>query len=1801
MSKLNLPGYTIFRESGHDLKHVTYRGVREKDHTPIIIKALVSTHPALNDVARLKNEYDLLKDLHLPTVVQAYSLEEQQNQYFLILEDTSLPTLEKYISSKALTINEKLQLAINTTKALADLQSQDIIHKNLQPENILVDPDTLSVKITGFNFATKIPKQRMSFKNPSMLEGSLAFMSPEQTGRMNREVDYRSDFYSLGIILYKLFTNELPFKTIDPMELVHSHIAKIPLPAYQIDKAIPEQISAIIAKLLSKRAEDRYSSAYSLLSDLERCQEELKADGKISLFPLGLNDISQKLQISQKVYGREKEIQSLLRSFDEVCSGSSQMILLGGYPGIGKTSIVHEIHKPLLEKKAFYIAGKYDQYKANIPYSAFIEAFQDLIQQILTENEDTIAAWREKLKSALGVNSQVIMEVIPELQYILGERPIIQEFDSQETQNRFNFFFQRFISLYASPETPLVVFLDDLQWVDSASLQLIEIMLTTLKTKGLLLIGAYRNNETSPLHPLITMTQRIAKNGANIKEIEVPPLTIHSVNQLIADSLHLSIEKCRPLCEIIYNKTRGNPFFTNQLLTFLYEEGLLYVDSKGGTWDWNLDKIRSLDVSDNVIDLLIAKLNKCSQEMQKILQTAACIGSHFDIQLLSMIMDMPIAKVMQNLVAAIKEGFILPSEDIYKYLWLDSSLLVEEIQTESPSKRFKFLHDKVQQAAYLLMSESQRKSTHYSIGRYLLKKFHHKQFEEHVFEIMAQLNHADDLITEAKERKQYAQMNLIAAQKAMRTVAYGTALEFLKKGKTFLTEDAWEKEYTLTFQLHLLWAETTYLLFNFDEASRIFDQILEYAKTTHDKILVHTLKIKLYISSANYKEAIRWARQGLKLLGVSLPTKYLKLHIIKEFIALKFRLLGKDTDSMMALPVIKDTTQYDIIHILVLSITPSYLTSKDLFAFVVLKGLNLTLKYGNAPMTSYIYASYGIILTAIFEDFKSSYGFGKLALDLNQKFDDQKYVPATKFIVGTFLNPTRNHLRTSIPILQTGFEMGTSIGDFINAVFCQGMLFTDKYLAGFNIDELAIENISCLDYVAKIKSHNRGYIFNALKQIFMALNGKTYNPTTLQSEDFSEEAFFQMLRDNNFVITLYFNLTFKMQLCYLFENYETAIEVANKAEELTYCVIGQPMRLENDFYHALALAANYSWKDRSTQKMYMKKIRSILVRLKHWSDAVPQNYLHKYLLISAEVARIEGNKELAVEMYDKAISSAKENSYVQNEGIANELFAKFYLSQNRAHIAKQYLIDSHYAFYLWGAKAKTAQLEQKYASTLPNLGGPTTEITTEGKVTSQASSLDLMAVIRATQEISGQIVIDKLLDQLMSIVIETAGAEKAVLILEKEGIWIDEAEFISSGGGRTFRPSTPYQEKGDTLPIAILNYVLRTKEHVTLDDARNPSIFSSDPYISSQKPQSILCFPLISQGKLVGLLYLENNLTTRAFTPSRIEVLKLLTTQIATALENALLYSNQESLTTELKASNEKLEDERHNLEKRVYDRTRELNEKNKQLEETFQQIKEMQKKLIEQEKLVSMGAVTKSIANELRTPLNYVYNFATLSKELLVDLQQSSDSISQQSIEQIAMNLDKINEHSKKADEIITSISLQSRTTENLKEPTDINRLIRDYADLVYYSYYKQDPLFSLTIETDYDPTIEKINISPKNLGRVFYSVIDNACYATDLKKKQKGGSYSPIVSISTKNEEDQIVITIRDNGVGIPKDILARVFEPFLTTKPSGKGAGMGLSISHDIIVEDHGGEISIKSEEGEYTEVTIILLKKPVTLSI
>jgi predicted ATPase/signal transduction histidine kinase len=1789
---LKIPGYVLFNEVSKNDQYVTYQGIRESDQKPIYIKISTKEHPTLDEISNLKHEYEITKDTHSPLIIKPILLNKFQNLLYLVYADEGFETLDKFTKSHELSLEDKLKIAINLTEAVHSYQNENLIHKNLEPRNIFVKPTTFEVKISGFSYATKQTRQKLSVKSPAQIERQVAYISPEQTGRMNRELDYRTDFYSLGVILYEFFSDKKPFDVTDVVELIHSHIAIQPPTPREINPRVPRIVSDIIMKLMSKTVEERYASLLSLEYDLKRCLKELETSGKIEPFSIAQNDVSPIFQISQKLYGREQELIKLNDIMLTIAHDPPQLCLLSGFSGIGKTSLVAEMQKPIYEKGGFFIAGKFDQFKTNIPYSGFIQALQDLIQHILTESEDRILYWKERILESLGQNSGVITDVIPELKLIIGDPPKPQELDTEQTYNRFSIVFQLFIKTFASPITPLVIFLDDMQWVDSASLKLIEMLLTSHQMRGFLIVGAYRSNEMDRYHPFMVMVERLRNSFSKITELEVNPLTLSQVTELIADSLHKSTLDVKDLAKIINDKTQGNPFFINQLLTFLYEEKMIQFNSEKGEWIWNLEQIISAKVTDNIVTLLVNKLQKCSEITQKILKLAACTGHSFDATLINHIADYPPHVVLKHIDEAIHEGFIVPDDHMPDVMW-DPTQELEAFQLQKGKvKSLKFAHDRVQQAAYSLIPSKERKFLHYRVGKILLESPLDNDREDKIFDIVYQINHAFELVKDPEEKITYAKLNLTAGERAMNAVAYITAIDYLRSGLNFLPNDRWKNHYDLSFQLQIKLAECSFLIGEYDEARELFDHTLKHVKTDNERIAIYILRIKLFTSTTQYFEAIQNGRMALKLMGVDIPQVTTKWEILKELVQIKWKLLGKDKKELHEGPKIESEQSAIILNVLFLIIAPAYLSTKELYAYLVLKGLRYCMQWGYSPSTPYFFAAYGIILNILTGDIKSATYFGDVALKLPERFNDKSSVPAVKFLVGAFVMPLTTPYRYCIEVLKSGFEMGITVGDFIYGVYALAQLMASQYVSGKNLHDLYRDLQEYKDFVSKVKAHNRGFMFVGAHQAILALKGKTHHPSLMASDTFDEEEFFKNMIAGNYPLSLYFVYVFKLQITYLFDKYEEAVDIGKKADEISFAVRGHPINIEKDFYSALALSQIASEKSSDRLHDYIKKLTKILKRLKKFAKSGPSNFLHKYLLVKAEIARLKGLKDDAVELYDKAIESARENDYIQNEAIANELFAKFWISLNKIHLAKQYLIEAHYNYYCWGADAKVKDLEDKYPQILSRRNNMmiSQDDKSDKALDMPTRAIDIDAVFKASEMLSGQIELNTLIEELLKLAVENAGAERAVLILEENSKWIIKAERNYNDTKVDLGMSL---EKAQTfLPQSLIMYVLRTKEPLIVRDAEKEGLFTSDTYVQLQHIKSMMALPLIHQSKIIGVLYLENNLTTSAFTSDRVEVLKLLSSQIANSVENALLYAQQANLSRDLQKTNLQLEDYSQNLEKNVYLRTHELKAKNEELQDTLTQIKEMQKKLIQQEKLVSLGSVAKTIASEMRNPLNYIFNFSELSQELINDVEISKES-PKETLDMIASNLKKINEHAKKADEIITSLLEESRGKEDQKELTDINKLIRDYADLVYYNYYKIDPMFSLTIDTHYDSNLPKIIVSQQNIGRVIYNIIDNACYATDIKKKEKKDpNYSPILSISTALVDNEIQVKIKDNGIGIAKEFLTRIFTPFTTNKPSGKGAGMGLSISYDIIVQEHQGTIKIDSEQGVYTEVTFTI---------
>jgi len=1499
-----LPGVAIQYKIYESSASLVYRGIRVQDNLAVVIKLLKQDYPSPQELTRYRQEYQITRSLNLEGVVRAYSQQDYQRTLVILLEDFGGESLEQWTQQHPerfcpMPLCAFLKLAIDLTDILGKIHAAHIIHKDINPSNIVLNPDTGVVKLIDFGIATRFNRTNPTSKSPHVLEGTLAYLSPEQTGRMNRSIDYRTDFYSLGVTFYQLLTGQLPFPTADVLELVHCHIAKLPTPPHELSRTIPKPVSHIILKLMAKNAEDRYQSAWGIKADLELCAEQLAVSGQINHIQPGLQNVSDQFQIPQKLYGRKAEIAILLAVFERVAGkrndtemgrhadtesnnapASSEMLLVSGYSGIGKSALVQELYKPITARRGYFISGKFDQLQRNIPYSAIVDALRKLMRQLLGEPDEQVHQWRSRLLTALGSNGQLIINVIPELELIIGKQPPVAEVGATEAQNRFNLVFQQFIRVFCSKEHPLIIFLDDLQWIDSATLKLIELMLLDEQTQFLFLIGAYRDNEVSPTHPLVLTLEGLRKQGAVLHKIVLSPLTLEPLSKLIAEALHRDASTVLPLAEFVLRKTGGNPFFVGEFLRLLYSENLLRFDADRLSWQWNLDQIPALNITDNVVELLLNKLKKLPEVSRQLLQLAACIGAEFDLETLAIVCEQSPKTVFQDLLVAIQAGLIQPLSE------LDENLLVQN---------YKFLHDRVQQAAYALIDGSRKQVVHLQIGHNLLEKTLPERLSERLFEIVDHLNYGINLVIGAAERDAIAKLNLMAGQKAKAAIAYGTAKTYLAIGREWLAASSWQTNYDLTLALYIETIEVAYLCGEFEQVESWTVVVLQASETILDIVKLYEVKIQTNIAQNQPLEAINIGLQVLQQLGISFPETPTQSDIQLELDTITSLIGEKPIDDLLHLPEMTEPDKLAAMRILSSITIAAYVAAPDLMPLLVTKQVNLSIQYGNAVVSPFAFAFYGLILCGTSGNIENGYEFGQLALNLLTYPNTHSLRARTLLIVNNFIIHWKEHIRNTTQSLLEAYQRGLETGDLEFAAYCAHCYCFQSYAVGKELVEVDREMTKYNEAIRQIKQKTALTWNQIYQQAIANLMGFSVSPTHLAGEFYNEESGLpqhEVTNDGTSTFNAYFN---KLILCYLFSEYAQAVENSNIAERYLIRITGTPVSPFYHLYDALARLAIYSESDIQVQEEFLKKVTVSQEKMKQWAQYAPMNCLHKYQLVEAEKARVLGQLLEAEEFYEQAIQGARDNKYLQEEALAYELAAKHYLERGRQKIAQIYMKEAHYCYERWGATAKVKDLETRYPQFFPQSSvvayTPIHTISGTASNTSQVA-FDLVAIMKASQAISSEIELGRLLNSLMQILIENAGAQTGFLLLENTGEWTIEAACELSEGEQVCATQILRSISiANRLPESIIQYVIRTHESVILSDATREGNFISDPYIQQNQTRSLFCLPLLNQSKLVGVLYLENQLAVGAFTPERSQLLSLLSTQAAIAIENAKLYS----------------------------------------------------------------------------------------------------------------------------------------------------------------------------------------------------------------------------------------------------------------------------------------------------------------------
>ncbi len=1501
---ITIKNYKIIREIYSSANSLVYRAIRELDEKPVIIKMLREDYPTPEELLRYQQEYEITKNLNIEGVIKVYGLEKYHNTLIMFVEDFGAESVINLLETRKLTLIEIMELAIKSIEILGKIHEKNVIHKDINPSNIVYNLKNKQLKIIDFSISTVLSQEKTTWKNPDFLEGTLAYISPEQTGRMNRDVDYRTDFYSFGVTLYQLLTKKLPFKTEDVLDLVHSHLAKQPLSPDKINPKISAIISKIVLKLLAKIPEERYQSAWGIKADLEKALRQYKL-GKKNIFQLGIKDQSSKFKICQKLYGREEEINTLLKAFDKITLGLPQLMLVSGYSGIGKSVLVQEIYPKITAKKGYFVRGKFDQYQRNIPYSAVILALRELVKQLFTENTIKLKEWQEKIQQALGVNAQIIIDLIPELELIIGKQESVTELPANEAQNRFNLVWQNFINVFCQKAHPLVLFLDDLQWVDMATLKLLELIMTGSNNQYLFVIGAYRDNEVDQTHPLMMTLAEIKAQSANISYIYLSSLGLNQVNQLIADSLNLPNTQTQLLAELVLEKTQGNPFFMKEFLQSLYEEKLLYFAYNQG-WSWDINRIKARDFTDNVVSFLVNKLQNLPEKTQNILRLAACIGNKFDTKILMLIAKNSQKEIAKNLLSAVNQGFIMPTSNDYRFLIQDLIEINADIKAE-----YKFVHDRIQQAAYCLIPDSEKAITHLQIGKLLLGNLSPSEKEEKYFDIVNHLNQGIELVNTESDRYKLAELNLIAGKKAKESAAYQAGFNYLQIALKLLPNNCWQNDYELTLELYKIGTELSYLFTDFAQMNKFAEIVLQQGKIVLDKVKVYQVKIQAFIAQHQLSTAINTALEVLQLLGIYFPANPTQEDIQQAFRETDVMLTGKNITDLIDLPPMNDPEKIAAIFILAVIISPSYSAFPQLLPLIVIKQVQLSIQYGNGSISPVSYSSYGFILCGVIGDIDTGYEWGQLALNLLNKLNVKEFKAKTWNMVHLLINHWKNHTKNTLPYLLEGYHSGLETGDLEYAMIIIHGYCYNSYLIGKQLNQVEKEiNL----YTDSIKNFKNDLVITWQKmwhQTVLNLLGQGEDLCQLIGTSFNVKTMLSVLQSAKSGAGLYVLYCNQLMLSYLFREYKLAVQNAIEAEKYLINVTSLSTIPLFYFYDALTQLAIYNQVDTFQQELILERVQSHQIKMRKWADYAPMNYLHKFYLVAAEKARVMGENMSAMELYDKAIALAKQNEYLHEEALGYELAAKFYLSQDKKLIARAYMQEARYCYIHWGATAKVNDLELKYPNLMPKKS--TLRLTDSTQITSNTYNhdiLDLRTLIKALQTISSEIVFDKLLHKLINIIMENAGGEVGLLLEKIENKWIIK----SALNCHDYLINNPWAD----FPKTIINYVNKTKENVVIFDNLLQHQFSNDEYIQKYKPKSILCMPMLYQGQLISIIYLENNLTTNVFTSERLEVVKILCYQGAIALENARFYALKEEYA--------------HTLEQKVAERTAELAQANQEL-----------------------------------------------------------------------------------------------------------------------------------------------------------------------------------------------------------------------------------------------------------------------------
>lgn len=1468
------------------------KALTEVEQKPVIVKQVAEEQRSKAANARLNHEYNILKLLNITGVNQPIELRKTGPNSAIIFPHISAISLRAWVSRDNPSYNQRLQVAIKICAVIGQIHEAQIIHKQISPDNILIDPSTLQVWIIDFSLSSQLKREHPSSHAPLHSKQNLIYIAPEQTGRINRVVDYRSDYYALGATLYQLFTDKPPFESTDNVELIHCHLARQPVEPYIHNTGLPEPLSQIIMKLLAKDASLRYQSNLGLCNDLKTC---LKMDHsqKVEHFKVGQEDISERFEIPQKLYGRESTIQTLKDSFNLVTQGQQTLTLISGTAGTGKSSLAHEIRHHILQHHGFFAAGKFDQYHRNRPYTAIYQALQTLIRQLLTESDDKVTFWKEALLAATGNNAQVLFQLIPELELILGQQPLAAKLSPSEEQHRFSHTIRQILKVFATKEHPLVLFFDDLHWADLSSLKLLDKLSHNPQHPHLLIIGSYRTQNpsnllTSTSHPFNLAIEHLKQAPIKVHTLEIMPLALNDVNHLISDALNQSKEESLALAEICFNKTQGNPFFLNQFLLALYEKKL--ISFQGNQWHWDITQVNNCGITDNVVEFMVDRLQRLPSRTVEILKVAACIGNPVQLHVLANVCKQAPAEVANQLWQALTEGLILPLGASHHY----------DPESQANRIRYRFIHDRVQQAAYSLINRDDLPALHYQIGHVLKASVPARSLGRRLFDITNHLNQSLSLIDNSDERTELAELNLKTGIRARQSAAFESAFDYFHQGLTLL-ENNNLKSGDLLSSLQKNAADTAYIKADFDYLDKLLDQAIPLTENLISQVHLEELRIQALVAQNQFSKALEVAIKLLKQLKVPLP-----LEPSNSTIAISqakvFLLLKRYSDKkIINLPVIKDPEKLAAMSLLANMFGVVKFSSSGLRPLVMAKEVELTLCNGLSEESAMAFAGYGGVLCGKYQQIEQGIRLGQLALELSELFSGKsEHKPL--YLYNAYIRHYKDHLKLCANSLHKSHLKALESGDIEWSAYSLAAYVQYEFTLTPNLTTFAHQ---LKQYTLQLNEsgQKQSLHYTLMTQQAVEALSKGDFPANLNGKHYNEDLMLTEYRNNTHKTAICLHFYYKGILAFIYHQHKDAETFFNEALEYHPYISGTYASPYLSFFSTLNTLILIEQSSILEQVPRIKKAKQYLKTVARLEKHCHENHHHHWLIIKAMILTVEGKYSSAIDYFDQAIVHTLDHGFVLDHAINLELVGHCYGKWGKDTLFKHYIKQAHEAYTNWGALSKQKQLEQEYPFvcidyTQQEEHYQHSESSEQSKLSSQA--YDINSVIKASQAISDEIMLEPLISTLLKLAIINAGAQRAVLLFNHEVLSV-AAESVIEEDTR-FYDNLPLNRTADMLPSSIIHYVARTKENVVLGNATQHEMFQQDPYIRVVKPLSLLALPILYHGELTAILYLENNQSSNIFDRNRLETLQVLASQAAISIENAKLYQSLEKSEYDFKS-----------------------------------------------------------------------------------------------------------------------------------------------------------------------------------------------------------------------------------------------------------------------------------------------------------